>query len=455
MLDCPKEILVGINASKWEPETIEKTTYYPLAYVTYIKDGKVYKQKSFDGWRNANAGTKTYANTPQQGFKVLFNVGGYKSGWNVRQTYFRVRDPRGFEFEISSSNFVNILQNETIVEGVLSGKYAYVWQGQDLNLIEDNDPVYIEGVKNNAALNDENEKVTKDNIVVGQGYRLRDHENGYYIGRLPWKTYRGEESVNEDRKRLPKTEYVLEEQLMYTFVVETEGYDKNDKKKKMKSLAGYKEIKNVKFKNVNQSISDSEVEKEVAEFYLSRVGKAPEAIDWGYGLKKEHMLKDNYSRQHHPEYFQTYDEWAKTPITNDKLKYQVNFFVVDTGDLSNFKIVVSFKFKNGNIRNYLFEECTFTPEKIIVDTQITPYDAYVKNDYEYFSRKIEMSNYNYESYVHYGIKEFTEVDKLMPSYNMHYTCINYPTYGIYNGKRYALTVNIPKAYHVIIYDELR
>ena len=24
MLDCPKEILVGINASKWEPETIEK-----------------------------------------------------------------------------------------------------------------------------------------------------------------------------------------------------------------------------------------------------------------------------------------------------------------------------------------------------------------------------------------------------------------------------------------------
>ena len=43
---------------------------------------------------------------------------------------------------------------------------------------------------------------------------------------------------------------------MYTFVVETEGYDKNYKRKKMKSLAGYKEIKNVKFKNVNQSISD-------------------------------------------------------------------------------------------------------------------------------------------------------------------------------------------------------
>lgn len=158
MLDCPKEILVGIDSSKWEPEITNNKTY-PLAYVTYIKDGKVYKQKSFDGWRNTDAGTKTYPNTPQQGFKVLFNVGGCKSEWNVRQTYFRVRDPRGFEFEISSSNFVNILQKETIIEGVLSGKYAYVWQGQDLNLIEDNDPVYIEGVKNNTTLNDENEKV--------------------------------------------------------------------------------------------------------------------------------------------------------------------------------------------------------------------------------------------------------------------------------------------------------
>jgi len=453
MLDCPKEILVGIDASKWEPETNNERTYYPLAYVTYMKDGKVYKQKSFDSWRNIEVGTKTYPNTPQQGFKVLFNVGGCKSGWNVRQTYFRVRDPRGFEFEISSGNFVNILQKETIVEGVLSGKYAYVWEGQDLNLIEDNDPVYIEGVKNNTALNDENEKVTKDNIVLGQGYRLRDHENGYYIGRLPWKTYRGDEHLNSDGKKIPKTEYVIEEQLMYTFVVEMEGYDKNYKKKKMKGLAGYKEIKNVKFKNVSKTISNGEVEKEVTEFYLSAVGKAPETIDWGYELKKEQQLKDNWAKKYHPEYYQTYDEWAKTPSKANKLsKYEHNWFIVDTGDPSHFKSVISFKFKDGKIHNYVFEECTFTPEKIIVNKQITPYDV---NNGDYYYRRSEMSNYNYESYVHYGIKEFTEVDKLMPCYDMYYTWIDYSTVGIYNGKRYKLTVNIPKAYHTIKYGEER
>ena len=443
MLDCPKEILVGIDASKWESETSNKKTYYPLAYVTYIKDGKVYKQKSFDGWRNTDAGTKTYPNTPQQGFKVLFNVGGCKSGWNVRQTYFRVRDPRGFEFEISSSNFVNILQKETIVEGVLSGKYAYVWDGQDLRLIEETDPVYIEGVKNNTALNGEEGNITKDNIILGQGYRLRDHENGYYIGRLPWKTYRGKEKENEEGEKLPQTHYKLEQQYMYTFVM------KNNKKNgKVKGLAGYYDIKNVKFKNTNNSISADEVEKEVKAFYLSPVGKAPETIDWGYERKKEQTLNNNWLKKYHPKYYQTYNEWINTPI--DIIygeKYERAFFVVNTGDPSHFKSVISFKFPNGNIHNYVYEEGIFTPEKITVDKQITPYRIgwgdYYKN---------HISNFNYEAFVHYGIKEFDEVDKLIPYYDMNIWVDRHTMYGIYNGKRHSLTINIPKSYFMIVYE---
>ena len=33
MLDCPKEILVGINASKWEPETMEKNNILSINLV--------------------------------------------------------------------------------------------------------------------------------------------------------------------------------------------------------------------------------------------------------------------------------------------------------------------------------------------------------------------------------------------------------------------------------------
>ena len=437
MKDCPKEILVG-----YETTCVPKTGNR-LAYVTYMKDGKIYKQKSFDNWRNKEAGTKTYLNEPQQGFKVLFNVGGCKSGWNVRQTYFRVLDPRGFEFEISSNNFVNILQKETIIQGVLSGKYAYVWEGQNLELIKDDDPVYIEGVKNNTALNNENEKVTKENIVLGQGYRLRDHKNGYYIGRLPWKTYRGEQQLNEFGKELPITEYVLEEQLMYTFVVNE------------KSLAGYKDMKNVKFKNPDKFISNDEVEKEVAKFYLSCVGKAPETIDWGYEENKTQKLNDSYKKivNPNPQYYQTYNEWINAPFDKDKFyfenyKYNFNWFVVDTGDTSHFKSVISFKFKDGTIKNYVFEECTFTPEKIIVNKQITPNNV---NNKFYYNNINEMNRYIYFAYIHNNIKEFTEVDKLMPCYGMYYTWINYSTFGIYNKKRYKLTINIPKAYYTIKY----
>lgn len=48
-------------------------------------------------------------------------------------------------------------------------------------------------------------------------------------------------------------------------------------------------------------------------------------------------------------------------------------------------------------------------------------------------------------------KEFTEVDKLMPCYDMYYTWIDFSTIGIYNKKRYKLTINIPKAYYTIKY----
>lgn len=451
MLDCPKEILIGIQGKSWDPEEYDGKKYYPLAYVTYIKEKKVYKETSFDSWRNKELGTKTYDNTPQQGFTVLFNVGGCKSGWNVRQTYFRVRDPRGFEFEISSSNFVDILQNETITNGVLSGKYAYVWEGQNLNLIKDDDPVYIEGVINNTALNDENEKVTKDNIIIGQGYRLRDYSNGYYIGRLPWKTYRGETNANEYGRYLPKTEYNSEEQLMYTFVVETEGYDDNWKMKKMKALVGYKEIRNVKFKNANNVILKiTELEDEIANFYNSRVGKLPETIDWGYEYKKEKRLEDEWTKKYNPEYYLTYDEWVKEPIKiASNQKYVRNWFVVNTGDPSHFISVISFKFKDGKICNYIFEEGTFSPEKIIIDKQILPYDQRTLNGY--YCRTNLMNHYNYEAYEHYKIKEFTDVDKLMPCYGMYNLYIG-DTAGTYNGKKLKLTVNIQKSYCTVKYS---
>ena len=119
VLECPKEIYVGISGLKWEDN--------PLAYVTYKKsNGKIAKEVSFNNWCSEKSERKTFENTPQKGFKVLFTVGGCKSGWNVRQTYFRVVDPRGFEFEIVADNFVNILQNSVINKGVIDGDIVLI-----------------------------------------------------------------------------------------------------------------------------------------------------------------------------------------------------------------------------------------------------------------------------------------------------------------------------------------
>ena len=46
----------------------------------------------------------------------------------------------------------------------------------------------------------------------------------------------------------------------------------------------------------------------------------------------------------------SYDEWSKIPPKSDKLsKYERNWFIVDTGDPSHFKSVISFKFRDGKI----------------------------------------------------------------------------------------------------------
>ena len=82
-----------------------------LAYVTYInKKNEIAKQTSWDGWRSKDIDVETYDNVPTEGFVLNRRTGGYKSGWNFRQTYCRVYDPRGFEVEISMENLLYIIK---------------------------------------------------------------------------------------------------------------------------------------------------------------------------------------------------------------------------------------------------------------------------------------------------------------------------------------------------------
>lgn len=133
----PKKIKVGYDE--------RKDTYTGmLAYVIYYDEkGKLRKENSWESWRDKSIEPDDFDNVPTEGFVLNKHVGGYSSGWNHRNSYIRIYDPRGFEFEISIENLLFILTNCSSIKGKgLEGQFVYAWDGKDLLLLPVDSPDY-------------------------------------------------------------------------------------------------------------------------------------------------------------------------------------------------------------------------------------------------------------------------------------------------------------------------
>lgn len=103
-----------------------------LAYIIYFDEkGKLRKETSWQHWRDKEIQNEIYDNEPIEGFVLNKKVGGDRYSWNPRQTYTRVYDPRGFEFEITIPNLLWILENCNCIKGKgLEGQFVYGWDGK-------------------------------------------------------------------------------------------------------------------------------------------------------------------------------------------------------------------------------------------------------------------------------------------------------------------------------------
>ena len=123
-LFIPTKCKVGFN--------LRSDTYTgKLGYIIYNDGKKWRKEPSWDSWRqkegdmihqwdrDTRKSIKSlfvgpdvieFDNIPISGFVLNKKTGGDSSGWNHRQTYSRVYDPRGWEFEITVPNLLYILQ---------------------------------------------------------------------------------------------------------------------------------------------------------------------------------------------------------------------------------------------------------------------------------------------------------------------------------------------------------
>lgn len=162
-----------------------KDTYTgKLAYVIYFDEkGKLRKQTSWDGWRDKDIPNEIYENEPTEGFVLNKKVGGNNYSWNPRQTYTRVYDPRGFEFEITIPNLLWILENCNCIKGKgLEGQFVYGWDGKELVLVPVESHDYKEIQEKNRIVHN-NEFIKAKDLIIGATYEMLNGERYVYIGK--------------------------------------------------------------------------------------------------------------------------------------------------------------------------------------------------------------------------------------------------------------------------------
>lgn len=139
------------------------------------------RKASVDKWRRPSGtyqkdgGFKFIENKPQTGFKIVTNVRRY----TTKNVVWRVAHPEGFEFEISSENFCDLIETNTIINGEFQEQMFFTKNRQ---LISKNTKLYTEALK---------EEKTKSNIKtkskeIAYGDILQNKETGslyIYYGR--------------------------------------------------------------------------------------------------------------------------------------------------------------------------------------------------------------------------------------------------------------------------------
>jgi len=174
-MNIPKTISVGYRERN---DTYTKK----LAYVIYT-DGKgvLRKEASWQSWRDHKIEPSKFDNVPTSGFVLNKKAGGYKSGWDVRNTYVRVYDPRDFEFEISVPNLLFILQETSAIKGKgLEGEFIYAWHGTELVLLPTSAAEYKECLK---FTDYQVCQVKKGDIIEGHSYMMKDMTEVMYLGK--------------------------------------------------------------------------------------------------------------------------------------------------------------------------------------------------------------------------------------------------------------------------------
>lgn len=99
-----------------------------LGFMTPVTPDDLYlkRQITVDNWRHKDKDTVMIENKPLEGFALA----DLKRRYSTDNVVWRVTHPEGFDFEISSENFCDLLAHTTIRQGVIEKPLMFVRSGQ-------------------------------------------------------------------------------------------------------------------------------------------------------------------------------------------------------------------------------------------------------------------------------------------------------------------------------------
>lgn len=174
MLYIPETLKVGF-------QNREDTFDGKLSYIIYFDEkGKLRKESSWNSWCHKDIESIELKNEIFKNPTLNKSVQRYGYHFGSGRNMLRIYDPRGFEYEISISNFVGISQYCDMVKGELVGEFVYAFQDGDIILLPVESEQYKEAKQD--TLN-KNTKVSAKDLKPGNIYTANNGNTCIYIGK--------------------------------------------------------------------------------------------------------------------------------------------------------------------------------------------------------------------------------------------------------------------------------
>jgi hypothetical protein len=169
----------------------------PLGYLTpYGEDAAGKKRIATIDRATSSSKLKSvvFENEPVSGFRIADSA---RRGWGRNgTTLIRIEDPRGFELEISVENVIEIMSENTVINGEIMVPCAWGRDGTDNVLLPITSDPYKDAVKNTERFG---LSVNLKTVKPGYKVELRDGRIGTYYGSF-YEVFREYDGEFDDQK---------------------------------------------------------------------------------------------------------------------------------------------------------------------------------------------------------------------------------------------------------------